>query len=207
VIVQAVFNLSSDMMLLAVGFPLILKARLDLKRKIALVAIFGLGFFVILAAILSKYYNFTYNWTTIYMVWYIREASTAIYVANIPSLWPLFARVFKFASHAGSNDSSGFGKQFGSSTHHTGGSELSRIRRGPKHMTDTMMLASVTDHSSQERINNPSEGQVEVETRVSFTVEDRVRAFSTSTVPKYDVENYGESTRTVTISAGGGKVR
>jgi hypothetical protein len=204
VIVQAIFNLSSDLLLLAVGFPLILKARLDLKKKVALVSIFGLGFFVILAAILSKYYNFTYNWTTIYMVWYIREASAAIYVANIPSLWPLFARVFKSKSTVGS-DSSGFGKQLGSSGHHTG-SGLSRIRRGPKPTTDTMMLESMTDNGSQERINKPAEGQVEIETRVSFTVEDRSKTFSVTTQKKYDVENYGETTRTVTISGGGGNV-
>ncbi|KAA8902903.1 hypothetical protein FN846DRAFT_954897 [Sphaerosporella brunnea] len=196
VIVQGVFNLSSDIMMLSVGIPLILKANVGLKKKLMLVAIFGLGFFVILAAVLSKYYNFSYYWTTIYMVWYIREASTAIYVANIPLLWPLFARIFKAGSFAGSS----MGKDGSAATHElTAGSQFSRSRIGNKirHLTDTQIIATEMDNSSQERINKC---QVEVETRVSLTVEQC--SGSSSSATKYDVENYGASAYSASISGG-----
>ena len=42
-------------MILAVGIPLLMKAKVDLKKKIVLVGIFSLGLFVVLAAVLNKY--------------------------------------------------------------------------------------------------------------------------------------------------------
>lgn len=36
--------------------------------------------------------------------WYIREASTAILVANIPNCWPLLRRIFNLRSFSGSSD-------------------------------------------------------------------------------------------------------
>jgi len=44
---------------------------------------FSMGIFVILAAILTKVYNLSNVWDTAYMLWYIREASVAMYVANL----------------------------------------------------------------------------------------------------------------------------
>ena len=70
-IVQAVFNISSDIMMLMVGLPLLMKAKVEIKKKLVLVGIFSLGIFVILAAVLNKYYNFSNPLTTIYMLWLV----------------------------------------------------------------------------------------------------------------------------------------
>lgn len=198
-IVQAVFNLSSDLMILAVGIPLLMKAKVDLKKKIVLVGIFSLGLFVVLAAVLNKYYNFSNPTTTIYMLWYIREASTAIYVANVPMLWPLLRRFLKVGSFAGSSGPSGYAKESVGSS----GTELSRVRKqgGGKRGVELETEACSSPHSSQERINNGSslhDGRIEVETRVSFSVEEH-RQQQPAT---YDVEKFGGAGYSAHVSGG-----
>ncbi|KAG2420900.1 hypothetical protein HFD88_000514 [Aspergillus terreus] len=93
-ITQAVFNISSDVAMLAVPIPLMIKSQLRTRKKVLLICIMSLGVFTIVAAILNKVFNFASPLTTTYQIWYIREASTAIYVANLICLWPLLRKVF-----------------------------------------------------------------------------------------------------------------
>jgi hypothetical protein len=93
-IIQMVFNVSSDFLMLLLPLPFIINAKVPPLKRALLIAIFSLGLFVILAAILNKYYNFTMPNTTVYMVWHIREASTSVYVANIMCWWPLLRKFF-----------------------------------------------------------------------------------------------------------------
>ncbi|KAI5812305.1 hypothetical protein BZA77DRAFT_253448 [Pyronema omphalodes] len=186
VIVQAVFNLSSDVMILVVGMPLIMKARVDLKKKIILVAVFGLGIFVVLAAILNKFYNFTNPNTTLYMLWYIREASTAIYVANLPMMWPLFRKCF------------GVGR-FDRSTDYSKDA-VSAVEMSRKRMT---RLASQNGNGtgSEEVISG---AHLTIEQRVSFEVGAESRKSRTSSEDRigYDVERSGNATYAAKISIG-----
>ncbi|KAF2496961.1 hypothetical protein BU16DRAFT_560270 [Lophium mytilinum] len=93
-IIQTVFNISSDALMLAIPIPMILRASVKPAKKAALVGVFSMGVFVILAAFLNKYYNFTLPGTTVYMVWHIREASVSVMVANLMCWWPLLRKVF-----------------------------------------------------------------------------------------------------------------
>jgi hypothetical protein len=93
-ITQAVFNISSDAVMFAIPIPLLIKAQLRRTRKIILLCVMSLGFFTIVAAVLNKYFNFASPLTTTYQIWYIREASTAIYVANLMCWWPLLRKLF-----------------------------------------------------------------------------------------------------------------
>ncbi|RDW83804.1 uncharacterized protein DSM5745_04130 [Aspergillus mulundensis] len=93
-ITQAVFNLSSDAFMLIIPIPLLKGTQMPMKKKVLLISVLGLGVFVMVAAILNKYFNFASPDTTIYQLWYIREASTAIYVANLMCWWPLLRKVF-----------------------------------------------------------------------------------------------------------------
>ncbi|GFF65798.1 hypothetical protein IFM47457_01162 [Aspergillus lentulus] len=93
-ITQAVFNISSDAAMLAVPVPLLIKAQMKMRKKLLLICIMSLGVFTIVAAILNKVFNFASPLTTTYQIWYIREASTAIYVANLMCLWPLLRKLF-----------------------------------------------------------------------------------------------------------------
>ncbi|KAL8763247.1 MAG: hypothetical protein Q9184_000887 [Pyrenodesmia sp. 2 TL-2023] len=94
-ITASVFNITSDLMMIYIPLPILIRARLPLKRKIILCGVFSLGFLVILSAILNRYYNFTAGFgSLIYLNWYVGEASTSVFVANVPHLWPLLSRVF-----------------------------------------------------------------------------------------------------------------
>jgi len=94
-ITNAVFNLSSDIIMLAIGCSLFIRSNLPWSRKLILTAIFGVGVFVILAAVLNKYYSFSNPFGSQWTYWYVRESSTAIIVANLPFLWTLLRRMFK----------------------------------------------------------------------------------------------------------------
>ena len=113
-ITNAVFNLSSDSILLCLTLPMFIRSKLPKRKKVALVCVFGLGLFVILCAILNKYYSFTEPFGDYWTFWvriscssyrqpqfanvgqYVRESSTALLVANLPYIWTLLRRVFKF---------------------------------------------------------------------------------------------------------------
>ena len=94
-VVTSVFHLSSDLMMMMIPIPIVWTARLPLRRKIPLVAVFGLGLANIVVAALNRYYNFSLPDNLIFLVWYNAEASTAVIVANMPMCWSLIQRVFK----------------------------------------------------------------------------------------------------------------
>ncbi|KAL4944824.1 hypothetical protein BDV06DRAFT_232415 [Aspergillus oleicola] len=83
-----------DACMLVIPVPLLKGALMPIRKKILLISVLGLGVFVMIAAILNKYFNFASPDTTIYQLWYIREASTAIYVANLMCWWPLLRKIF-----------------------------------------------------------------------------------------------------------------
>ncbi|KAJ5610617.1 hypothetical protein N7510_007336 [Penicillium lagena] len=93
-ITQAVFNISSDAVMFIIPIPLLIRAQLKRRRKTVLLGVMSLGLFTIVAAILNKYFNFASPLTTTYQIWYIREASTAVYVANLMCWWPLLRKLF-----------------------------------------------------------------------------------------------------------------
>ncbi|KAB8346240.1 hypothetical protein FH972_023285 [Carpinus fangiana] len=77
------------------ALPMFIRSRMPLQRKLTLCAIFGLGVFVILCAVLNKYYSFTNPFGREWENWYVREVSTAILVANLPFTWGLVRSLFR----------------------------------------------------------------------------------------------------------------
>ena len=82
-------------MMLIIGIPLLLSVRLPLQQKAVLLIVFGMGIFVIVAAILTKIYCLVPGLISyVYLKWYFREASVSLYVTNLPALWSLIRDVF-----------------------------------------------------------------------------------------------------------------
>ncbi|KIX09495.1 uncharacterized protein Z518_00575 [Rhinocladiella mackenziei CBS 650.93] len=100
-ITNLVFNLTSDILIMSIPLPLFLRAHLELKRKALLVFPFSLGMFTILCAILSKRLSFTQPYSSEWVYWYCREASTAMIVTNMPYSWALIRRIFNLRSFFG----------------------------------------------------------------------------------------------------------
>lgn len=162
-ITQAVFNISSDAFMFAIPIPLIVKARLPQRRKMLLLMVMSLGLFTIIAAILNKYFNFASPLTTVYQIWYIREASTAIFVANMMCWWPLLRKLFGMRAFQYSSNPRRSSRKTGTNTQSkTTGSQsrlsssVARALHLPR--SDIRNSAKNTEHSnagrsSQEAIN------------------------------------------------------
>ncbi|CAI6340185.1 unnamed protein product [Periconia digitata] len=97
-ITNAVLNISSDLMIIAIPMPLLFKVKLPLKNKLILCGIFLIGTFNIIAAVLNKYYSFSHPFGTEWTEWYLREAYTAMLCANLPLTYPFIQRIFRLRS-------------------------------------------------------------------------------------------------------------
>ncbi|OJJ42683.1 hypothetical protein ASPZODRAFT_53362, partial [Penicilliopsis zonata CBS 506.65] len=86
-------NVFSDLVMLFIPLPLLLRAKLSPGKKLTLCAVFSLGIFVIIASVMSKYYSLSEPYGSEWRDWYLREAGTAVIVANIPQTWPLLRRI------------------------------------------------------------------------------------------------------------------
>ncbi|KAI1847906.1 hypothetical protein JX265_001912 [Neoarthrinium moseri] len=150
-ITNAFVNITSDIMIIALPMPIFLKAQLPLKRKAVLVGVFALGVFTIISAILNKAYTFGDPYGSEWIYWYIREASTAIIVANLPFTWTLLQRAFNLRSFNGKSTgntpaaNSRFRSAYGNLTSRTGGEKRNR----------PMGLGDLDASESQEQINDP----------------------------------------------------
>jgi hypothetical protein len=129
-ITNAVFNISSDFIILSIPMPLLFKVRLPKKNKCILLGIFMIGAFTVgrtrsdpdmtdefqlVAAALNKYYSFSNPYGLEWTRWYLRESYTALLCANLPLTYPLIQRVFNLRnwnSHSYSTDA-----QYGPESH------------------------------------------------------------------------------------------
>lgn len=94
-IIQGCISISADIFMLLIGLPLLLQVHVPLKQKLILVIIFGMGIFVIVAAILNKVYCLVPALISyVYMNWYFREVTVAVLVTNLPLIWSLLRDVF-----------------------------------------------------------------------------------------------------------------
>jgi hypothetical protein len=94
-ITKAVFNISSDLIMLCIALQMLIRSTLPWRKKIVLCGIFSLGIFVIAAAALNSYYSFRHPYGGTWMFWYVRESSMAIIVANIPFTWTIIRELFE----------------------------------------------------------------------------------------------------------------
>lgn len=97
-IVNLTFNLTSDLLIIFIPLPLFIKAHLELKKKLLLIFPFSMGFFTMACAILSKHLSFTQPFSSEWLYWYTREASTAMIVSNMPYSWTIIRKVFRVKS-------------------------------------------------------------------------------------------------------------
>jgi len=91
-------------LILAIGIPPVLNARLSFQQKAILGVIFGMGTFVIIAAILRAIYCLVPSLISyVYMNWYFREASVAVYVTTLPGIWVFLREIFPMLSKIGTS--------------------------------------------------------------------------------------------------------
>jgi hypothetical protein len=150
-IVEGTFNISADLAVL-VAIPLLLKLQIPIQQKIILVSVFGMGAFVIAAAVMTKVYSLDPNLVSYaYLKWYFREASVSVYVTNLLAVWALVRDIFPSVKYWGYPQ-----RKYSDGTVHNrkawpsqyGSDESSHNERGLKddlEMFDRLGIANSTD--------------------------------------------------------------
>ncbi|KAF1966382.1 hypothetical protein BU23DRAFT_663298 [Bimuria novae-zelandiae CBS 107.79] len=173
-ITNAVLNISSDLMILAIPMPLLFKVKLPLKNKAILIGLFLIGTFNIIAAVLNKYYSFKHPFGSEWPMWYLRESYTAFLCANLPLTYPLVQRIFRLRNWSHNS----YGGQYLSGSHRhptwrTGQRSQANshgMRSGAKHggisktvsvnVSHTRTLPDFQRSESEERIYGPPTSRV-----------------------------------------------
>ena len=174
-IIEAIFNISADILMLLVAIPMLFKTRIPLQQKAVLLTIFGMGTFVIIAAILTKVYALyppliSYS----YLNWYFREASVCIYVTNLPAIWSLLRDVFPFLTRWGYQTQRSSGaRSAGVSRSRIDGKSFTMQRLGSANGdVDGKDDLGMTPTQSQTRIIQHGDPQVlEINTARTFSVQ------------------------------------
>lgn len=147
-------NVSSDLFMMFIPLPLLIIARLNLAKKATLCAVFSLGAFVIVCCILSKYYSITNPYGGKWIDWYIREAGTAVIVANIPHCWPLVRRLLNVREFFSNNHYSSYVHRTQPSNSRPKSSmAMSYMRSNMSSMSRSMLRRS----SSERTVDRPAE--------------------------------------------------
>lgn len=171
-VIEAAFNISSDIFVLAIAIPILVKMQVPFLQRAILIAIFGMGVFIILAAILTKLFSiYPPLLTYAYLNWYCREASVCVYVTNLPAIWTLVLDVFPRL------------RSLGRGTRNTSGSNhgaQSRVVRGQDYklqnfsrLGSTTGTPGVKNSESQEYIVSDvkdPQGGLHINKDVTFTV-------------------------------------
>ncbi|KAE8160703.1 hypothetical protein BDV40DRAFT_269791 [Aspergillus tamarii] len=165
-IIQGCISISADILMLLIGLPLLLQVRVPLKQKLILVVIFGMGIFVIVAAVLTKVYCLVPSLISyVYMNWYFREATVAVLVTNLPLIWSLLRDVFpalkswtggskratdRYRSGPWTSKASGYGRHYGPSSQLRSG-EFSMHDYNRSIVTPHKPASDVSIHASDDR--------------------------------------------------------
>lgn len=90
-IVIAVMNVISDIVIILIPIPLLIKLQVPLHRKAVLTAMFSSGVFIMICTILRAYYSLKSLTTlSIALGWANRECFVAAIVVSLPGIKPLF---------------------------------------------------------------------------------------------------------------------
>lgn len=172
-ITNAVFNLSSDLMLLTVSLSIVTE-KVSFKLKVAFACLCSLGIFVIICACLNKSYSWLHPFGSQWTFWYIRECSTAILLANLPYIWQVIVKLIalhrRFSrGHSSEQSMTGTGSRTLTKSLTLDGQEMSRLpstgynsSRGPssgrlplKHgSTDTKVMLDTYDLAAAQKQAN-----------------------------------------------------
>jgi len=203
-ITNAVFNISSDIMIIIIPLPIFLKSTLSPKRKAVLCGVFAVGTFTIVSAVLNKYYSFNQPFGSDWTFWYIRESSTAIIAANLPLTWTLMQRVFNLKSFAEKYYSNQRSRSGGVQTNSQFRSTNYIDRQRHRRRADSLGSLGETDRSASEEHINPiplkiyQKHEVEISTLPAHDDDGRrMRMASTDSLP--------DGLKTVTNVRGGGQ--
>ncbi|KAL0632474.1 hypothetical protein Q9L58_008659 [Maublancomyces gigas] len=166
---QAAFNILSDIVILLLPVPLLLRLQVNRSKKIALIFIVSIGGIAVVASIvrINALYIFQHSSDVPYdgiyiLLWSAVEINAAIISASAPSLRPLVKSII-----GGPTGKSGFARSgYGGSQVH----QITRNRAAPQSFTGTSGDAEITTNVSGSDVNiNESDESIAVKTGTDQT--------------------------------------
>ncbi|KAL1645716.1 hypothetical protein SLS58_003600 [Diplodia intermedia] len=107
-IVQVVFNVITDAVIVPIPMPIVIKAKVSMMRKLGLVFLLGAGIFVMVAATLRVVFVLTNAAPSEPAIWAMRECFVATFVGNAPMIRPMFTRKFYQGGYQDNDQSHGY---------------------------------------------------------------------------------------------------
>lgn len=107
-IVQVVFNVVTDAVIVSIPMPLVIQAKVSVWRKLGLAFLLGAGIFVMVAAILRVVFVMQNAAPSEPAIWAMRECFVATFVGNAPMIRPLFTKKFYQGGYKDNNLSHGY---------------------------------------------------------------------------------------------------
>ncbi|KAH6972658.1 hypothetical protein EDB80DRAFT_784292 [Ilyonectria destructans] len=134
---QAITTVATDLLVCALPLPTLLKLKLPLSQRIALIVLFSLGIIVVFAASMRAYWSHyvieeTYDvtWDGFYLwIWTAVEANLGVICGSIPALRPLFKTIFRSKHSSYYNTSTA---QVVNNPHKSGRSWADTLQRGSR---------------------------------------------------------------------------
>ncbi|EFQ97341.1 hypothetical protein MGYG_00380 [Nannizzia gypsea CBS 118893] len=139
-------NLLTDMLLLSIPLPLLVKVRIPLARQMVIGLLLCGGVFIMVATLLRCILSIqSINGINISTIWAIRESFVAILAINAPCIKPIFSpRAWTVTS-----DESSPGDSENPSSLGTGSYQLSKVSKSSR-FDQLSTLRTVDDHCSEE---------------------------------------------------------
>ncbi|KAK7221830.1 hypothetical protein V2G26_009833 [Clonostachys chloroleuca] len=155
-----VMNVFTDVLIMAIPAPVVIPIKTALWKRIILIALFGAGLFIMIAAILRVAMVLVMKTGPTAAIWSCREDFVAIVVGQAMLLRPIFTRNFWTT---GTYRSSGAGYSSKNSAN-PGGSEAatkrSRVNKDPFSVTVALATIQGNDSESTDGIIDPSTAQI-----------------------------------------------
>ncbi|KAK0663373.1 hypothetical protein DIS24_g1251 [Lasiodiplodia hormozganensis] len=107
-IVQVVFNVITDAVIVPIPMPLVIKAKVSTLRKLGLVVLLGAGIFVMVAATLRVVFVLSNAAPSEPAIWAMRECFVATFVGNAPMIRPMFTKKFYQGGYQDNDVSHGY---------------------------------------------------------------------------------------------------
>ncbi|KAH8154700.1 uncharacterized protein LAJ45_01231 [Morchella importuna] len=170
-VISLALNLSTDILIMAIPMPLLLKVKVPMRRKVVLIGMFSAGFFVMIAATLRCIYAFTNTQANglVIAIWSCREAFVAMIVGNVPMIKPIISRYGGKWTNSSLSSSGKKGGKGGKGSNMNDSVELSSRSTGNHHSNDSERQICGTDSDSMEHIVG-KEGGLEIATSKTYEV-------------------------------------
>ncbi|CAM1501301.1 Fc.00g104630.m01.CDS01 [Cosmosporella sp. VM-42] len=155
-----------NILLVLIPMPILVSLKIPIQQRLALMALFGSGIFIVIEGILRQYYglNGSQDIKT-GVAWANRESFVTMLVVMAPGIWPLLRRSHKFActynsSNSATNNASQSSGRWGASANqlHEPDSAKTSYEMFYQNTSGETQEIVVYSNDSEERILNAQDG-------------------------------------------------